>query len=67
MLEEIRQQPAALQRTLKAELGKISRLRRRLVRNQPRLIVLVARGSSDDATQFARYLLKITTASRARR
>jgi glucosamine--fructose-6-phosphate aminotransferase (isomerizing) len=60
-LEEIRQQPAVLERTLQSELAKIKELRRLLVTNRPRLIVLVARGTSDNAAQFARYLLEITT------
>ncbi len=61
MLLEIREQPAVLARTLKTELAKANELRRRLVNRKPRLIVLVARGTSDNAAQFARYLLEITT------
>src|SRR5437899_1474815 len=59
MLEEIRQQPAALERTLKAELRRVERLR--LAAKRPKLIMLVARGTSDNAAQFGRYLLEITT------
>jgi glucosamine--fructose-6-phosphate aminotransferase (isomerizing) len=61
MLEEIRQQPAALERTLGAQLPGAERLRRRFARKRPRLIVLAARGSSDNAAHFGRYLLEITT------
>jgi glutamine---fructose-6-phosphate transaminase (isomerizing) len=61
MLEEIREQPAALQRTLEGERAAIEQLRARLERNRPRLIMLVARGTSDNAAQFGRYLLEITT------
>jgi len=61
MLEEIRQQPEALARTLKAELRRTERLQMLLTRNRPRLIVLAARGTSDNAAQFGRYLLEITT------
>ena len=61
MLQEIRQQPAVLERILKTELAAINRLRRLLEKKPPRLIVLVARGTSDNAAQFARYLLEITT------
>ncbi len=61
MLEEIRQQPAALERTLRAELRPIQRFKRRLETRRPRLIVLAARGTSDNAAQFGRYLLEITT------
>ena len=61
MLDEIREQPQALERTLKSELKRAERLRIRLEKNRPRLIILAARGTSDNAAQFARYLLEITT------
>jgi glucosamine--fructose-6-phosphate aminotransferase (isomerizing) len=61
MLQEVRQQPAVLQRTLKSELRDIDKLRRLFSRKKPRLIVLTARGTSDNAAQFGRYLLEITT------
>src|SRR5947209_14580976 len=61
MLEEIRQQPKALEKTLRQELGSANELRARLARKRPKLIVLVARGTSDNAAQFGRYLLEITT------
>jgi glutamine---fructose-6-phosphate transaminase (isomerizing) len=61
MLEEIRQQPAVLERTLKSELAGAEALRRLFAKKKPRLIVLVARGTSDNAAQFARYLLEIAT------
>jgi glucosamine--fructose-6-phosphate aminotransferase (isomerizing) len=61
MLEEIRQQPEALERTLAGELRRVERFRRLLEKNRPKLIVLVARGTSDNAALFGRYLLEITT------
>jgi len=61
MLEEIRQQPAALERTLTAELRSLDRLKHRLQKHRPRMIVLAARGTSDNAAQFGRYLLEIAT------
>jgi glucosamine--fructose-6-phosphate aminotransferase (isomerizing) len=61
MLEEIRQQPAALGRTLSAEMRNVERFRRQVEKHRPRLIVLVARGTSDNAATFGRYLLEITT------
>lgn len=61
MLAEIRQQPEALERTLAAEMRHVERLRRLLGKRPPRLIVLVARGTSDNAALFGRYLLEITT------
>jgi glucosamine--fructose-6-phosphate aminotransferase (isomerizing) len=61
MLQEIRQQPEALERTLNSELASAEKLRRHFGERHPRLIVLVARGTSDNAAQFGRYLLEITT------
>ncbi len=61
MRDEIRQQPAAVERTLKAEWPRAERLRRHFERNPVRLIVLAARGTSDNAAQFGRYLLEIST------
>ena len=61
MLEEIRQQPAALEKTLKSEWKTAAKLRQALEKKRPRLIVLAARGTSDNAAQFARYLLEIET------
>jgi glutamine---fructose-6-phosphate transaminase (isomerizing) len=61
MLEEIRQQPDVLARILRQERGKIRELGERLRKRSIRLIILVARGSSDNAAQFGRYLLEITT------
>jgi len=61
MLDEIREQPAALERTLQAERKPIEQLRVVLERARPRLILLAARGTSDNAAQFGRYLLEITT------
>jgi glutamine---fructose-6-phosphate transaminase (isomerizing) len=61
MLEEIREQPAALARTLRLELPRIEKFRRALASRRPRFIVLIARGTSDNAAQFGRYLLEIST------
>lgn len=61
MCEEIRQQPEAIERTLIAEWGRVEQLRKHLSRHPVRAIVLVARGTSDNAAQFGRYLLEITT------
>jgi glutamine---fructose-6-phosphate transaminase (isomerizing) len=61
MLAEIAEQPAALERTIAAERGKIKKLATTLKSRDIDLIVLVARGSSDNAALFGRYLLEITT------
>ncbi|MGI8919280.1 MAG: SIS domain-containing protein [Pyrinomonadaceae bacterium] len=61
MLDEIAAQPEALNRTIAAERGKIAKLGQFLKHRDIDLIVLVARGSSDNAALFGRYLLEITT------
>src|ERR1043166_4467745 len=61
MLKEIAEQPAALERTIASEREKIARLARSLNERDLDLIVLVARGSSDNAALFGRYLLEIAT------
>lgn len=61
MLDEIREQPAALERTLRGGLRSAAALKRVVAKNRPKLIVLAARGTSDNAAQFGRYLLEIAT------
>lgn len=61
MLAEIAEQPAALERTIAEERGKLAKLGTLLKARDIQLIVLVARGSSDNAALFGRYLLEITT------
>jgi glucosamine--fructose-6-phosphate aminotransferase (isomerizing) len=61
MLAEIAEQPAALARTIAEERAKIAQLGNVLKSRDIHLIVLVARGSSDNAALFGRYLLEITT------
>jgi len=61
MRDEIRQQPAAIERTLNAEWKRAEKLRQHFERHPVRLIVLAARGTSDNAAQFGRYLLEICT------
>jgi glucosamine--fructose-6-phosphate aminotransferase (isomerizing) len=61
MRDEIREQPAVLERTLQANRGPIEELRAILQRDPPSFILLTARGTSDNAAQFGRYLLEITT------
>ena len=61
MLNEIRQQPEVLARILAAELRAVTKFKASIERKKPRLIVLAARGSSDNAASFGRYLIEITT------
>ena len=61
MLAEIAEQPAALAKTIQAEESKVTRLGAHLRGREIDLIVLVARGSSDNAALFGRYLLEVAT------
>lgn len=61
MLDEIREQPAALDRTLRQELKGFQSLRRQFAQSPPRSVILAARGTSDNACQFGRYLIEIAT------
>ena len=61
MLEEIAEQPAVLERTIAAEREKLVKIGDFLRQKDIDLIVLVARGSSDNAALFGRYLLEVTT------
>ena len=61
MLNEIRQQPAALERTLAGARRRLNEFQRAVAKQRPRLVVLVARGTSDNAALFGRYLIEITT------
>lgn len=61
MLKEIAEQPQVLERTIAGEREKAERIGTFLRGRDIDLIVLVARGSSDNAALFGRYLLEVTT------
>jgi glucosamine--fructose-6-phosphate aminotransferase (isomerizing) len=61
MLQEIAEQPDVLERTIAAEREKMVKLGDFLRQKDIDLIILVARGSSDNAALFGRYLLEVTT------
>lgn len=61
MLQEIEEQPAVLERTIKAEHEKITKIGDHLRSKDIDVIILVARGSSDNAALYGRYLLEVTT------
>jgi glucosamine--fructose-6-phosphate aminotransferase (isomerizing) len=61
MLQEIEEQPAVLERTINAEQEKITRIGDHLRSKEIDAIILVARGSSDNAALYGRYLLEVTT------
>lgn len=61
MMKEILEQPDALRRTFRAEREHALEFQAVARRKNFRLIVLVARGTSDNAARFGRYLLELTT------
>src|ERR671912_737041 len=61
MLQEITEQPEVLERTIAAEREKLVKIGDYLRQKDIDLIILVARGSSDNAALFGRYLLEVTT------
>jgi glutamine---fructose-6-phosphate transaminase (isomerizing) len=61
MIKEIFEQPEALRRTFAAERDHVRDFAQFAREKDFRLIVLVARGTSDNAAQFGRYLLELTT------
>lgn len=61
MRDEILEQSVALERTLTAEWPEAEKLRAHLAAKQVHFVMLAARGTSDNAAQFGRYLLEITT------
>lgn len=58
MLKEIAEQPVVLEQTIKAETEKIKNIGKFLHNRDIDLVVLVARGSSDNAALFGRYLIE---------
>ncbi len=60
MLQEIAEQPEVLERTIAAERVKYARLGSFLEKRDIDLVVIVARGSSDNAALFGRYLIEVT-------
>ena len=59
MLQEIEEQPQALARMLDDCAPQVRALERRFAAERPESIVLAARGTSDNAATFARYLFEI--------
>lgn len=60
MLKEIHEQPAVLERILDQPAPALEDLAKRFSASRPAMIVLVARGTSDNAALFGRYLFEIT-------
>jgi len=58
MFREAAQAPAAVREQLQANAARVARLAARLRHAPPRAVVTCARGSSDHAATFARYLIE---------
>src|SRR5579862_9488323 len=61
MLKEILEQPHALRTTFRAERAHALEFMKFARQKNFRLVLLVARGTSDNAARFARYLTEIAT------
>jgi glucosamine--fructose-6-phosphate aminotransferase (isomerizing) len=61
MLAEIAQQPDVIARTIEREGPRMAAYAAHLRAHPPRMIVMVARGSSDNAALFGRYLIEMST------
>lgn len=59
MRAEVRETPDAVARLLDREMGALVKLGRRLRDTQPRVVVTAARGSSDNAAAYFKYLVEI--------
>lgn len=59
MRKEIHEQPQVIARLLETESSNIRALARRWRARPPRLVVMAARGSSDNAALYGRYLIEI--------
>src|SRR5207248_9777979 len=59
LLEEIHEQPGVTQRLLTNQTQAVRDVARTIRQRQPSTIVLVARGSSDNAAVYGRYLFEV--------
>lgn len=56
---EIREQPESMQRLLETQLGAIREIAEQVQAAQPRFVLLAARGTSDHAALYFKYLIEI--------
>lgn len=59
MAAEIAEQPRALQRLLDDGLGSVREIAARVAERRPRFVLLAARGTSDHAALYAKYLIEV--------
>ncbi|MFP3648049.1 iron dicitrate transport regulator FecR, partial [Paraburkholderia sp. SIMBA_054] len=60
MLQETEQSPAVVAGLLEKEAGTFAEIARIFQKNEPAVITTAARGSSDHAATFFKYLMEIT-------
>jgi glucosamine--fructose-6-phosphate aminotransferase (isomerizing) len=60
MLAEIAEQPAVLERIRTDAAAELARVGRRIARAAPRFVLFAARGTSDHAALYAKYLVETT-------
>src|SRR3954469_13370192 len=61
MRDEVREQPKAVEKAIKEGLPLIRNIARRINAFQPDIIFIAARGTSDNAATYARYLFEAYT------
>jgi glutamine---fructose-6-phosphate transaminase (isomerizing) len=59
MAREMAEQPAVLQRILDEGLAPIREVAAQITRRRPRFVLLTARGTSDNAAYYAKYLMEV--------
>lgn len=59
MAREMAEQPAVLRRILEEGLGPIREVAEHITRRSPRFVLLTARGTSDNAAYYAKYLIEV--------
>ena len=59
MAAEVAEQPVALERLLRDGTAEIARVRAEVLQRRPRFVVFVARGTSDHAALYAKYLVEV--------
>ncbi|MFP4250504.1 MAG: SIS domain-containing protein [Armatimonadota bacterium] len=59
MLREIHEQPEAIRQTLRREGDRIAEIARILRERRPRFVILAARGTSDNAGTYLRYIVGV--------
>lgn len=56
MLDEIMEQPEVVRRTVQQERAQVARVAREMQRRAPQFVAIAARGTSDNAAVYAKYL-----------